>query len=264
MSPIRLLLVGASGRMGSEIRRLLAEPETARSFQLTACVAKGEARGALPEGCRWIDAASFGSADLDTLPADAVVLDVSLAAGTAALVAALERSPRAAVFATSGLVPALEARIEALGKEAPVLRARNLSLGAAVARRWLSLLPAAARAAYAADVVEQHHAGKKDAPSGTALDLVAALGAMGPGSAGGAAGAGRDDRAVVTHSIRAGTIPGTHRVILSGDGETLEILHTVYDRSVFARGAIRAARFVHGKPAGFYTVDDLIHESRTH
>jgi 4-hydroxy-tetrahydrodipicolinate reductase len=265
MSPIQLLLFGATGRMGSEIRRLLGEPAGA-TFTLTACVAHGDAAGPCPEACRWIEAATFSSGDLDTLPADAVVIDVSLAAGTEGLVSALERSPRAAVFATTGLTPALEARVAALGKGVPVLRARNLSLGVAVARRWLALLPVAARAAYVADVIEHHHAGKKDAPSGTALDLVAALGAMGAGVAAGA-GPGGDrhgERAVATHSIRAGTVPGTHRVLLSGDGETLELVHTVYDRSVFARGALRAARFLHGKPAGLYTVDDLIHESRNH
>ncbi|MEK7315821.1 MAG: dihydrodipicolinate reductase C-terminal domain-containing protein, partial [Candidatus Eisenbacteria bacterium] len=135
-----------------------------------------------------------------------------------------------------------------------IVRARNLSLGVAVARRWLALLPPAARAAYVADIVEHHHAGKKDAPSGTALDLAAALGPIG--------GMHRKGGAVATHAIRAGTVPGTHRVILSGDGETLELVHTVTDRSVFARGALRAARFVHGRAPGLYTVDDLIHDSR--
>ena len=257
MSPIQLLLVGASGRMGSEIRRLLSSPENGSSFSLAACVAGGAASGSCPEGCRWIEAGSFGAGDLGGLPADVVVLDVSLPAGTEALVGALEKSPRAAVLATTGLSPALEARVAALGRNAPVLRAKNLSLGIAVARRWLALLPAAARGAYVADVVEQHHAGKKDAPSGTALDLVEALGAMGTGG-----DPRRTGEPIATHSLRAGTVPGTHRVILSGDGETLELVHTVYDRSVFARGALRAARFVHGKPAGLYSVDDLIHESR--
>jgi 4-hydroxy-tetrahydrodipicolinate reductase len=258
MSPVRLLLVGASGRMGSEIRRLLATEEGSASFALAACVARGEAPGALPPGCRWIESGAFDAAALAGLPSDAVALDVSLAAGTESLVSALEASPRAAVFATTGLSPALEARIAALGRNAAVLRAKNLSLGVAVARRWLALLPAAARAAYVADVVEQHHAGKKDAPSGTALDFVEALGAMATGG-----DPRRAERPVATHSLRAGTIPGTHRVILSGDGETLELVHTVYDRSVFARGALRAARFVHGKPAGLYSVDDLIHDARS-
>lgn len=255
VSPTPLLLFGATGRMGSEIRKLLAASDESGHFALVACVASGGAEGECPPGCRWIAASEFKAGALEALPPDAVVLDVSLPAGTESLVAALEKTPRSAVLATTGLSEPLEARIEALGRKAAVVRARNLSLGIAVARRWLALLPPAARATYVGDIVEQHHAGKKDAPSGTALDLASALGSIGS--------ARRPGGAVATHSIRAGTVPGTHRVILSGDGETLEVVHTVTDRSVFARGALRAARFVHGRAPGLYTVDDLIHDSRT-
>jgi 4-hydroxy-tetrahydrodipicolinate reductase len=58
-------------------------------------------------------------------------------------------------------------------------------------------------------------------------------------------------------------VPGTHRVILSGDGETLELVHTVYDRTVFARGALRAVRFLHGRAPGLYNADDLVHDTET-
>ncbi len=255
VSAIPLLLFGATGRMGMEIRKLLAASDEAAHFTLAECVASGGPEGECPPGCRWVTASAFHAGALEAIPPDAVVLDVSLAAGTESLVAALEKTPRAAVLATTGLSDPLESRIEALGRKTAILRARNLSLGVAVARRWLALLPPAARAAYVADIVEHHHAGKKDAPSGTALDLAAALGAIGS--------ARRPGGAVATHSIRAGSVPGTHRVVLSGDGETLEVVHTVTDRSVFARGALRAARFVHGRAPGLYTVDDLIHDSRT-
>jgi 4-hydroxy-tetrahydrodipicolinate reductase len=253
VSAIPLLLFGATGRMGSEVRKLLATEGTG-DFTLSACVGPGTPPADVLSGCRWIEASAFRSEEIESLPPDAVVVDFSLAAGTAVLVAALERVPRAAVLATTGLPDSLESRIESLARRSAVVRARNLSLGVAVARRWLSLLPPAARAAYVADVVEHHHAGKKDAPSGTALDLAASIGAIG--------GPRRVGGAVATHAIRAGTVPGTHRVILSGDGETLELIHTVYDRSVFARGALRAVRFAHGRAPGLYTVDDLIHDSR--
>jgi 4-hydroxy-tetrahydrodipicolinate reductase len=250
---IPLLLHGATGRMGSAVRALLpAHPEIA----LRACVSAGAAEGECPADCSWIEAASFGPASLETLPQDAVVLDVSLAAGSEALVAALERSPRAAVLATTGLSASLEARVASLAVRAPILRARNLSLGVAILRGWLRALPASVREAFVADVVEQHHAGKKDSPSGTALDLAAALEPMGPGR--------RPGGMVFTHAIRAGTVPGTHRVILSGDGETLELVHTAQDRSVFAAGALRAVRFVHGRAPGLYTIDDLVQESTNH
>lgn len=254
MTTTPLLLFGATGRMGNEIRKLLAAPDDSERFTLVACVASGGAEGDSPPGCRWIEASAFRTEHLEALPPDAVILDVSLAGGTESLVAALERCPRSAVLATTGLSATVEQRIEGLGRNTAIVRARNLSLGVAVARRWLALLPPAARAAYVADIVEHHHAGKKDAPSGTALDLAAALGPIG--------GMHRKGGAVATHAIRAGTVPGTHRVILSGDGETLELVHTVTDRSVFARGALRAARFVHGRAPGLYTVDDLIHDSR--
>jgi len=240
---IPLHLHGATGRMGTLVRTLL---ERDPSIALRACVAAGGASGECPPGCAWVDASAFGPGSLEALPGDAVILDVSLASGTESLVAAMERAPRAAVVATTGLADPLEARLAALASRVPILRARNLSFGVAVAREWLRALTPAARGTFAADVVEHHHAGKKDAPSGTALDLAAALGA---GAAGG----------VRTHSLRAGTVPGTHRVILSGDGETLEIVHTVYDRRVFAAGALRAVRFVHGRAPGLYTVDDLVH-----
>jgi 4-hydroxy-tetrahydrodipicolinate reductase len=125
-----------------------------------------------------------------------------------------------------------------------------LSLGIAVIEGFLRALPEAARAAYEADIVEQHHAAKRDAPSGTALALAKAIGSSGARS--------RPGGEVRLLSIRAGTVPGTHRVVLSGAGETLEIVHTVYDRGVFARGALRAVRFLHGRPAGLYSVAHVL------
>ena len=138
MSATPLLLFGATGRMGSEIRRLLAVPDEGALFTLAACVASGSVRAECPPGCRWIEASAFGPKDLESLPPDAVVIDVSLAAGTEALVGALERVQRAAVLATTGLADPLESRIEDLARKAAIVRARNLSLGVAVARRWLA------------------------------------------------------------------------------------------------------------------------------
>jgi len=176
------------------------------------------------------------------LPVDSVVIDVSLAAGTARLLDWLERSPRAFLSATTGLGQADEARVEALGARAPVLRARNLSVGNSVAEGMLRSVPAAARTLLELDLVEHHHSAKRDAPSGTALAWAALLK---PGE-------------VRIHSIRSGTAAGTHRMIFAGAGETLEIVHTVSDRAVFARGALRAACFLRGKPPGLYTLEQTL------
>ena len=80
MSTTPLFLFGATGRMGSEVRKLLAVPEEANRFVLAGCVGSGSPPGNCPPGCRWTEASAFGPGDLEALPADAVVLDVSLAA----------------------------------------------------------------------------------------------------------------------------------------------------------------------------------------
>ncbi|HEY6221393.1 MAG TPA: dihydrodipicolinate reductase C-terminal domain-containing protein, partial [Candidatus Eisenbacteria bacterium] len=176
-------------------------------------------------------------------------------AGTSRLVEILSEWPHALVAATTGLDAATESRLTALAARAPVLRAPNLSLGIAVTQSLLRALPPAARGAFQTEIVEHHHAGKKDAPSGTAKALAELMRPKGEGAGGTTGGE------IPIHSIRGGTVPGTHRIILSGAGETLEIVHTVYDRSVFARGALRAARFLHRRAPGTYTIDDVLRET---
>lgn len=251
MVRVPLLLYGATGRMGRAVRGCLAEfPEV----DLRACVAPREpAEGAAP-GPIWLTPAEFAThRRREPLPEDLVVLDFSLAAGTAQLVQILTGWPRAVVAASTGLDAATEARLEALAAGVPVLRAPNLSLGNAIAQSFIRALPQIALKSFVADIVEHHHEGKKDVPSGTALALAELLRQVGAGE-----GSARDVR---IHSIRAGSVPGTHRILLSALGESLEIVHTVDDRAVFARGALRAARFVHGRAPGRYTIDHLLAES---
>ena len=244
---VPILLFGATGRMGRAICDALpAFPEVA----LRACVARGHDGAACPEDCAWLAPdALTRSEGLASLPSDLVVVDVSLASGTDALLDALESAPRRLVSATTGLSQDTEARIARLATRAAVLRARNLSPGIAVLSQFLRALPSGARALYDADVREHHHAAKKDAPSGTAIALAELLAGVGtPRRPGG----------VHTHSIRGGTAPGTHEVVLSGEGEVLTLGHWVHDRGVFARGALRAARFLHGAKPGLYSFEDAL------
>ena len=254
MADIPLLLYGATGRMGRAVGDVLPEfPE----IRLRACVAPREPAADTANCPIWLtpdDLARRG--ERDGLPDDLVIIDFSVAAGTARRAAILSDWPHALVAASTGLDAATEARLVALAARAPVLRAPNLSFGIAVAQSLLRGFPPAARAAFQAEIVEHHHAGKKDAPSGTAKLLASLLRPSGEGGKGRTA-----EREVPIHSIRGGTVPGTHRVILSGAGETLEIVHTVYDRSVFARGALRAARFLYGRAPGSYSIDDVLRET---
>ena len=240
--------------MGRAIRAALREiPD----LELTACVARkcednAETR-LVP--CPWLtpDQLFADGGDFDP---DAVVIDVSLAPGTARLLDWLERFPRALVSATTGLGDREEGRIRALASKAAVLRERNLSVGNAVVSRMLQAVPLEAKVLFESDVVEHHHAAKRDAPSGTALLWASLLGDEGPADP----MKPRTPGDVRIHSIRSGTAVGTHRAILAGVGETIEVVHTVSDRAVFALGALRAARFLRGKPPGLYTLEQTLED----
>ena len=253
MTPVPILLYGASGRMGHAVRGVIAEfPET----RIAVCVSRTASKDA---DVAWMTPAELIASGDREVPKDAVVIDVSLAAGTDRLLEWLERSPRALVSATTGLGEEATERIGALARRAPVLREVNLSLGSAVAGAMFRALSVPAKESFEIDILEHHHAAKKDAPSGTAFLWSSLLARdlhsvdlkpdvtkpRAPGT-------------VRVHSIRSGTVPGIHRAILSGAGETLEIVHTVTDRAVFARGAIRAARFLAGKPPGLYTLEQTL------
>jgi 4-hydroxy-tetrahydrodipicolinate reductase len=247
--------------MGRTVRGCLHE---APDLALVACVAVERDAGPCPEGCAWLDPdALLGTSGLASLPPDLVVIDFSLAAGTERLIGALERAPRALVAATTGLSAASEDRIRELATRTGVVRATNLSVGVATVVRMLQAIPLAAHGAYEADVVEHHHATKKDAPSGTALALARALTGGDPGRirTGGAGPEARAAGEVRVHSIRSGTEPGTHRVVLAGAGESIELVHRAQDRAIFARGALRAARFLHGRAPGYYSVQDVLSQA---
>lgn len=249
MAEVPILLHGATGRMGRALRDCLPEfPEV----KLLACVAPREEPypGPAP-GPIWLTPEELTTRRRrEDLPVDLVVIDFSLADGTRDLLKTLSLWPRALVCGTTGLSAETERTLETLAGRVPVFRASNLSLGNALVEMLLRALPHHVIQTYTADIVEHHHAGKKDAPSGTAITLARVLGEVG------AVGQGGDE--IRIQSIRSGTVPGTHRVILAGAGETVEIVHTVTDRGVFARGALRAARFIHGRAAGRYSMEHMV------
>jgi 4-hydroxy-tetrahydrodipicolinate reductase len=221
-APIRLLIHGASGRMGQALLRLAA---TDARFIIAAAVTR----------------------DLSDCPEFDVAIDFSLPPGFDAVLA-LCRSRRAGlVSGTTGLSePQRVALIEA-GKSIPVVWASNFSLGVAVLE---DLIRRAARAlpGWRAEITETHHTHKKDAPSGTALTLAKAH-----ESASGMA------PAIV--SIREGEVVGDHRIRLQGQGEWLELGHHAEDRDIFARGALEAAARLHGRSPGAYGFSELIFPS---
>jgi 4-hydroxy-tetrahydrodipicolinate reductase len=181
-------------------------------------------------------------------PAADVAIDFSIAAAVPDNVRRLAARGVNIVIGTTGWA-AHEADVRRLVEETGigVVAAPNFALGvnlfAAVAERAAELFES--QTGFGAWIYEAHHAAKRDAPSGTALLLEAAL------------RAGGYNRAIDVSSTRAGSIPGTHTIGFDAPGETITLTHTARDRSGFARGALEAARWVHGRK-GWFTMRDVL------
>lgn len=185
----------------------------------------------------------------------------------AALQQSLDRAVSAGVpllIGTTGLDDLADQRIAEAAKDIAILRAANTSLGVAL---LADLVERAAKILgpkeWDIEIVEAHHNQKADAPSGTALYLgKAARQSRGPGPADerGRDGTGlkRAPGTIGYSSIRGGTVAGDHDVMFLGRGERLILSHRAESRAIFAAGALAAARFLHGKPAGLYSMRDVI------
>jgi len=234
--PLRVLIHGASGRMGRALLRLAAEaPER---WQVVAAVTGRAPLQRVVDGIP-----QFAAAELSGVPDYDVAIDFSLPQGFDPVLAQCVKRGRALVSGTTGISDAQRQALEGAAGSIPVLWASNFSVGVAVLN---ALVEQAARAlgGWDCDILEQHHVHKKDAPSGTALTLgeSAARGGAGPRYA----------------SLRAGDIVGEHTVQFAGQGERIELVHRATNRDIFARGALQAASVLAGRPPGLYTMRGLL------
>ena len=153
------------------------------------------------------------------------------------------------VICTTGLSEEQIERIEAAAQKTAVLRSANMSMGLNI---LMDLLKKAAKvlapAGFDMEIVEKHHNQKVDAPSGTALALADAMNNA----------LKRDKYEIGISAVRGGNIVGEHEVIFAGTDEVIEFKHTAYSKAIFGKGAIEAAKFLTGKPAGFYDMSDVI------
>lgn len=171
----------------------------------------------------------------------------------AALPASLDRALSAGVpilVGTTGLDDLAKQRITAAAEQVAVLVAANTSLGVALLSDLVERAAAVLGPEWNVEVLDVHHAKKVDAPSGTALALGEAV-SRGRGDA-------AHERAIAYASIRGGTVAGDHDVLFLGPDERLILSHRAETRAIFARGALAAARFLAGKPAGLYSMKDVI------
>lgn len=263
----RIAIHGAGGRMGRALVSIIAADENA---QLSGAVdheksaALGQDAGVLA-GVPQPLSVSITSNLAEALADTDVVIDFSLPDGTLAVLETCLRSKTPVVIGTTGFGDAVKAAMQRLAEVAPVVFAPNYSVGVNVF--WALAERAATLFADDVDleIVEMHHHHKVDAPSGTAtrlLDVVAKARGLDPKTAvrhgrAGQVGARTKDE-IGMHALRGGDVVGDHTLILAGPSERIELTHRAHSREIFARGAVRAAHWVVGKPVGLYGMADVL------
>ncbi len=241
---LKILLSGACGRMGRQVANLAEEEQAV----IAAGVDVHAEQGAFPV---------YPSFSLVREDAD-VIIDFSRPECLSSLLAYAKAHRLPVVLAATGYNEADLAAITEAAKEIPIFRSANMSLGVyvlkALAQQAAKLLPG-----FDIEIVEKHHNQKIDAPSGTALMLYDAVSQTQSVPVYGRSGRTqkREKNEIGIHAVRGGTVPGEHEVGFYGPAELVLLSHSAQDRSIFARGALRAAHFLAAQQSGEYSMDDL-------
>ena len=249
---MNILLVGMYGHMGQQVVKL------ANAGLRGASVILGVDPGA-PEGDACC-AKSFAQAEVPALSQVDCIVDFSHHSTAFDLVNFAVAHKLPLIVATTGHTPEEAAMIRAAGEQIPVFFSANMSLGIALLVE-LAKKAAAAMPDAEIEIIEKHHDRKLDAPSGTALMLSDAICQVRPEAypVCGRSGQGkRTPQEIGIHAIRMGNIVGEHEVIIGTQSQTLTLRHEAHDRALFAEGAIAAAQFLMGKPAGLYSMADIV------
>jgi 4-hydroxy-tetrahydrodipicolinate reductase len=262
---IDVVVTGAAGRMGREIVRLvLATP----GLRLHGAVERsGPAVG--QDAAALAGQPSTGVRVVETLaqalPGAGAVIDFTHFEASASHAEACAAAGVPIVIGSTGFTPEARARVAAAARRVPVMLSPNMSVGVNVLFELVRQAAAVLGDAYDVEIVELHHKKKKDAPSGTAVRLgEVAAEALGRDPARdltfarhGMVGE-RPAREIGLQTVRGGDIVGEHTVYFCGEGERLELTHRATAREQFARGAVRAAAWIAGRPAGLYDMADVL------
>ena len=193
-----------------------------------------------------------------------VIIDFSSAKAVDALLAFAKERRIPVVLCSTGLSEEQLAEVEAASREVAVLRSANMSLGINTLFKVLrQIAPVLADAGFDIEILDKHHNRKLDAPSGTAIALADAINesldeAYRYTFDRTAERRKRDPKEIGFAAVRGGTIVGEHDVIFAGTDEVITLSHQASSRAIFAKGAVAAAKFLAGKPAGYYTMADVI------
>jgi 4-hydroxy-tetrahydrodipicolinate reductase len=262
---MRVAIAGAGGKMG---RMLIAAAGEMPGCEFSAAVDHA-ASTALGKDASELGHKSAGikvGADIAAaLAASDVLIDFTRPEGTLGHLAACVAAGKGIVIGTTGFDDAGKAAIRDAATRIPVVFAPNMSVGVNITLKLIELAARSLDPAYDIEVLEMHHGQKVDAPSGTALQMgeVAArargtsLAESGVLSREGHTGV-RKSGTIGFATLRGGDVVGDHTVIFAGPGERIEISHKSSTRSNYAAGALRAAVWLAGKPAGLYGMDDVL------
>ena len=263
---VSVVVAGAAGRMGS---RVIACMREASDLRLVAAL---EAPGHPATGRDAGDVAAVGAMGvaIGADPASAIIrervlVEFSAPEPTLEHLRQAAAAGARAVIGTTGFTPPQREEIAALARRTAIMLSPNMSVGVTLALQVLATMARALGDDYDVEVTEIHHRFKKDAPSGTALRMaevvaealgrdLAAVGVYGrqgvPGE--------RSTKEIGMLSLRSGDVVGEHTVSFGTLGERLELTHRAHNRDTFARGALRAVRWIATRPAGLYSMQDVL------
>lgn len=255
---LKLGIIGATGRMGLAVVRAAHEA----GLTVTAAISPekagrdiGDLAGIGPLGV-------FVVSDTNGAPFVDAIVDFSSPAGVIQAAAWSKRTGAALVSGTTGLDDAANAALDEAARVAPVLWEPNMSTGVHVLAMLVEEATRRLGADFDVEIVETHHRRKVDAPSGTAQRLAESVRSarnelIQEHGRAGVPGA-RKKAELGMHAIRGGDVIGDHTVMFLGDGERIELTHRASDRGLFARGAVRAASKLAGRPAARYGMREVI------
>ena len=262
---INVVVTGAAGRMGREIVRLVAASGTLKLHGAVDRAPGGLGQDALALAGLPAGGVTVAGTLAEALPGAGVVIDFTTFEASVAHAGLCAAAGVPLVIGATGFTPEARARVAAAAGRIPVLLSPNMSVGVNVLFELVRQAAAVLGDAYDVEIVELHHKRKKDAPSGTAMKLAeVAVEALGRDATKDLAFARhgmigeRPPREIGVQTVRGGDIVGEHTVYFCGDGERLELTHRATAREQFARGAVRAAAWLPGRPAGLYDMTDVL------
>lgn len=248
----RIIMVGCGGKMGRVISDIVRADESA------------EIVAGVDVNTSWSNDYPVYTAINDVKEEADVIIDFSTPAVLSDILSYAERKKVAAVLCTTGYSEADIQRINEAAEHCTLLRSANMSLGINTMIKVMeAVTKTLADAGFDIEIVEKHHSQKIDAPSGTALALADAINGELDNGYGyvydrSSRREKRPQKEIGISAVRGGTIVGEHEIIFAGIDEVIEFKHTAYSKAVFAKGAVQAAKYISGKPAGMYGMKEVI------